>query len=80
MDNEIFRCEDRLDQVRMPEIDIVGEEEHFGGAIDNVEAAEVMEGRADVETMAAAEVPGLVGASILWMMTPHPAGPMGVAS
>ena len=40
----------------------------------------MMERRADVETMAAAEVPGLVGASILWMMTPHPAGPMGVAS
>ena len=43
MDNEIFRCEDRLDQVIMPEIDGVGEEEHFGGAIDNVESEEVME-------------------------------------
>ena len=54
MEIEIFRCEDMLDQVRMPEIDGVGEEEHFGGAINNVEAAEVMEGRANVETMAAA--------------------------
>ena len=62
MDNEIFRCEDRLDQVIMPELDGVGEEEHFGGAIDNMEAAEVMEVRADVESMAAAEVPGLTGA------------------
>ena len=62
MDNEIFRCEDRLDQVIMPELDGVGEEEHFGGAIDNMEAAEVMEGRADVESMAAAEVPGFTGA------------------
>ena len=46
----------------MLELDGVGEEEHFGGAINNVEAVEVMEGRADVETMAAAEVPGLTGA------------------
>ena len=53
VDNEVFRCEDRLDQVRMPELDGVGEEEHFGGAIDDVEAAEVMEGRSDVEYMAA---------------------------
>ena len=53
MGNGIFRCEDRLDQVRMPELDGVGEEEHFGGAIDDVEAALVMEGRADVESMAA---------------------------
>ena len=53
MDNEIFICEDRLDQLIMPELDDVGEEEHFGGAIDNVEAAELMEGRADVESMAA---------------------------
>ena len=79
MEIEIFRCEDRLDQVRMPEIDGVREEEYFGGAIDNVESAKVMDGRADVETMAAAEVPGLVGAGILWMMMPQPAGPMGVA-
>ena len=78
MDNEIFRCEDRLDQVRMPEIDGVGEEEHFCGAMDNEESAKVMEGRADVEAMAAAEVLVLAGASILWMMMPHPAGPMGV--
>ena len=62
MDNEIFRCEDRSDQLIMPKLDDVGEEEHFGGAIDNVEAAEVMEGRADVESMAAAEVPGITGA------------------
>ena len=46
----------------MPEIDGVGEEEHFGGSIDNVEDKEVMEGRADVESMAAAEVPGPTGA------------------
>ena len=46
----------------MPERDGVGEEEHSGGAIDEVEAAEVMEVRAGVEAMAAAEVPGLVGA------------------
>ena len=46
----------------MPELDGVGEEEHFGGAIDNMEATEVMEGRADVESMAAAEVPGFTGA------------------
>ena len=46
----------------MPELDGVGEEEHFGGAIDNMEAAEVMEGRADVESMAAAGVPELTGA------------------
>ena len=46
----------------MPELDGVGEEERFGRAIDNVEAEEEMEGRADVETMAAAEVPGLTGA------------------
>ena len=39
MENEIFRCEDRLDQVIIPELDDVGEEEHFGGAIYNVEAA-----------------------------------------
>ena len=64
----------------MLELDGVGEEEHFGGAIDNVEAAEVMEGRADVETMVALEVPGLVGAVFLWMTTPQPEGPMGVAS
>ena len=62
MDNEIFRCEDSLDQVIMPELDGVGEEDHFGGAIDNMEATEVMEGRADFESMAAAEVPGLTGA------------------
>ena len=37
----------------MPELDGVGEEEHFGGAIDDVKAAEVMEGRSDVEYMAA---------------------------
>ena len=80
MENEVFRCEDRLDQVRMPEIGGVGEEEHFGGAIDNVEAAKVMEGRADVETMVALEVPGLVGAVFLWMTTPQPEGPMGGAS
>ena len=54
MDNDIFRFEDRLDQVIMTELDSAGEEEHFGGAIDNMEAAEVMEGRADVESMAAA--------------------------
>ena len=46
----------------MLELDGVGEEEHFGGAIDNVKTAEVMEGRADVESMAAAKVPGLTGA------------------
>ena len=38
MENDIFRCEYRLDQVRIPELDSVGEEEHFGGAIDDVEA------------------------------------------
>ena len=79
MDNEVFRCEDRLDQVIMPEIDGVGEEKHFGGAIDNVESEEVVEGRSDVETMVALEVPGLVGDGFLWMTTPQPAGPMGVA-
>ena len=34
MDNEIIWCEDRLDQVIMPELNGVGEEEHFGGAIN----------------------------------------------
>ena len=42
MDNEIFRCEDRVDQLIMPELDGVGEEDHFGGAIEDAEAAEVM--------------------------------------
>ena len=46
----------------MPELDSVGEEEHFCGAINDVEAEEVVEGRSDVESMAAAEVPGLTGA------------------
>ena len=46
----------------MPELDGVGEEEHFVGAINNVEAAEVMEGRADVESMAAAKFPGITSA------------------
>ena len=36
MDNEILRCEDRLDQVIMPELYGVGEEENFGGAIENL--------------------------------------------
>ena len=62
MDNEIFRCEDRLDQVRMTELNSVGEEEHFGEAIDKVEGSEVVEGRADVEAVSTAEVPGLAGA------------------
>ena len=39
MDDEIFRCEDMLDRVMMPEIDGVGEEKHFSGVIDDVEAA-----------------------------------------
>ena len=65
MDDEIFRCEDMLDQVRMPELDGVGEEENFGGDIDYVEAAQVVEGIADVEAMAAAEVPRLAGACFI---------------
>ena len=36
MDNEILWCEDRLDQVIMPELDGVGEEDNFGGAIENL--------------------------------------------
>ena len=38
MDDEIFRCEDMLDQVRITELEGVGEEVHSGGAIDNLES------------------------------------------
>ena len=75
MDNEIFRCEDRLDQVIMPELDGAGEEEHFGGAIDNVDAAKVMLNPWRLRKSQDLQVIGL-----LWMMTPHPAGPMRVSS
>ena len=39
--------------------DSVGEEEGFGGAVDDVEAAVVVKCRSNVETVASAEVPQL---------------------
>ena len=48
-----------LREIVMEKFDSVGEEEGFGGTVDNLEAEVVVYRRSNVETVAAAEVPRL---------------------
>ena len=65
MEDEVFVSDGWLGEVVVMEFDCVREEKGFGGGVDNVEAAVVIEGGSNVETITAAEVPGLTCAGFV---------------
>ena len=60
MGDAVFVRDSGLGEVVVVEFDSVGEKKGLGGGVNNVEAAVVIEGRADVESIGASEGPGRV--------------------
>ena len=58
MEDVFFVSDSGLGEVVVVEFDRVREDKGFGGGVDNVEAAVVIEGGSDVEAIAATEGPG----------------------
>ena len=58
VDEAIFMCDGWMRKVVMAELNSVGDKDGFGGGVDDLEAAVVFQGGADVEAVAGAEGPG----------------------
>ena len=65
MEEAIFVSEGWLLKVGMAELNSVGDKEGFCGGVDNLGAAVVFQGRADVEAVAGAEGPGGAGGGLV---------------
>ena len=65
MEEAIFVSECWLLKVVMAELNGVGDKDIFCGGIDNLEAAVVFQGEADVEAVAGAEGPGGAGGGLV---------------
>ena len=65
VEESIFVCDGWMREVVVAEFNGVGDEEGFGGGVDNLEAAVVFQGGADVEAVAGAEGPGGSGGGIV---------------
>ena len=61
MEESIFVRDGWMRKVVVAEFNSVGDEEGFSGGVDDLEAAVVLQGEADVEAVAGAEVPGGAG-------------------
>ena len=57
MDYEVRGGHGRLGEISVEEFDCVGEDEMLGDGINDMEASIALERRANVESLAAAEVP-----------------------
>ena len=65
MKDGVFVSDPVLGEVVVMKFGRVREEKGFGGGVDDVEAAVVIEGRSDVEAISAAEGPGLACAGFV---------------
>ena len=61
MEEAIFMCGGWMRKVFMAEFNSVRDKEGYGDVVDDLEAAVVFQGGADVEAAAGAEVPGGAG-------------------
>ena len=61
----ICLCETGLCEIRVAKFNSVGKQKRFGLSIDNMKTSVVLEGRTDVEAVAAAEVPRFAGAGFV---------------
>ena len=57
-ENAVLVRDGGLGEIVVSKLDCVGEDEGFGGGVDDLEATVVIEGGADVEAIATAEGPG----------------------
>ena len=65
VEEAIFVCDGWMRKVVMAEFNSVGDKEGFGGGVDNLEAAVVFLGGADVKAVAGAEGPGGAGGGLV---------------
>ena len=65
MEDAVFISDGWLGEVVVAEFDRVKEEKSFGGGVDDVEAAVVIEGGSNVEAIAAVKGPGLACAGFV---------------
>ena len=65
MEESIFMRDGWMREVVVAEFNIVRDEEGFGGGVDDLEAAVVFQGGADVEGVAGAEGPGGLGGGLV---------------
>ena len=65
MEEAIFVSEGWLLKVAMAELNSVGDKERFCGGVNNLEAAVVFQGGANVEAVAGAEGPGGAGGGLV---------------
>jgi hypothetical protein len=79
VDNGVGWCDGWDGEVVMTKVDSIGDTEGLGFGINDVLAAVMVKGTADVESVRAAEVPGAASGSLLWVMTRQPSGRRGVA-
>jgi hypothetical protein len=61
IDNCVGWCDGQNGEIVMMEVNCVGDAEGFGFGIDDARAAVMLKGDANVESIRAMEVPGLVG-------------------
>ena len=65
VEEAILVCDGWMHKVAMAEFNSVRDKEGFGGGVDDLKAAVVFQGGADVEAVAGAEGPGGVGGGIV---------------